>query len=80
MDRNKAHAAGAGSIRANEHSWRQPAWSHSCPVAAFGYSLQDDQIMDLRAAGIGVFQHGLCPEVFAWIADQLSDGLFDGLV
>jgi hypothetical protein len=50
------------------------------PVAAFGYSLEDDQIMDLKAAGIGVFQHGLCPEVFAWIADQLSDGLFDGLV
>jgi hypothetical protein len=44
----------------------------------FGYSLEDDQIMDLRAAGIGVFQHGLCPEVFAWIANQLSGGPFDG--
>jgi hypothetical protein len=45
-----------------------------------GYSLEDDQIMDLRAAGIHVFQHGLCPEVFAWIADQSSDGSSDGLV
>ena len=53
---------------------------HAYPVAAFGYSLEDDQIMDLRAAGIGVFQHGLRPEVFAWIADQSSDGPCDGLV
>ena len=50
------------------------------PIAAFGYSLEDDQIMDFRAAGIGVFQHGLCPEVFAWIADQSSDGHSDLLV
>ena len=50
------------------------------PVAVVGYSLEDDQIMDLRAAGIGVFQHGLRPEVFAWIADQSSDGPNDGLV
>jgi hypothetical protein len=50
---------------------------HPYPVAAFGYSLEDDQIMDLRSAGIGVFQHGLCPAVFAWIADQSSDGPFD---
>jgi hypothetical protein len=49
-------------------------------VAAFGYNLEDEQIMDLRAAGIGVFQHGLCPEVFAWIARQSPDGHFDGLV
>jgi hypothetical protein len=42
---------------------------HPYPVAVFGYSLEDEQVMDLRAAGIGVFQHGLCPEVFAWIAD-----------
>src|SRR5262249_20217498 len=35
--------------------------SHPYPVAAYGYNLEDDQIMDLRAAGIGVFQHGLCP-------------------
>ena len=53
---------------------------HPYPVAVFGYSLDDDQIMDLRAAGIGVFQHGLCPEIFAWIADQSSDGPCDGLV
>jgi hypothetical protein len=51
------------------------------PVAVFGYSLEDDQLMDLRAAGIGgVFQHGLCPEVFAWIARQSFDGSFDELV
>jgi hypothetical protein len=53
---------------------------HPYPVAVVGYSLDDDQIMDLRAAGIGVFQHGLCPEVFAWIADQSSDGPCDGLM
>jgi hypothetical protein len=50
------------------------------PIAAFSYTLDDDQFMDLRAAGIGVFQHCLCPEVFAWIAEQSSDGLCDGLV
>jgi hypothetical protein len=54
--------------------------SHPYPVAAYGYSLEDDQLKDLRAAGIGVFQHGLCPEIFAWIADQSSDGPCDGLV
>ena len=43
---------------------------HPYPVAAFGYSLEDDQIMDLRAAGIHVFQHCLCPAVFAAIAGQ----------
>jgi hypothetical protein len=42
--------------------------SHPYPVAVFGYSLEDDQILDLRAAGIHVFQHGLCPAVFATIA------------
>ena len=42
------------------------------PIAAFGYSLEDDQIMDLRAAGIQVFEHGLCPAVFAAIAEQMS--------
>jgi hypothetical protein len=56
------------------------ARQHSYPVAAFGYSLEDDQIKDLRAAGIGVFPHCLCPAVFAWIADQLYDGLSDGQV
>jgi hypothetical protein len=48
---------------------------HSYPVAAFGYNLEDDQITDLRDAGIGVF-HCLCPAVFVWIADHSSDGLF----
>jgi hypothetical protein len=50
------------------------------PIAVVGYSLEDDQVMDLRAAGIAIFQHGLCPEVFAWIADQSSDGRADLLV
>ena len=40
------------------------------PVAAFGYNLEDDEIRDLKTAGIGVFQHCLCPAVFEWIADQ----------
>jgi hypothetical protein len=39
------------------------------PIAAFGYSLEDDEIMDLRAAGIRVFQHGLVPALFAAIAE-----------
>jgi hypothetical protein len=43
------------------------------PVAACSYALDDDQLMDLRAAGIHVFQHGLCPVVFAAIAGQSSD-------
>jgi hypothetical protein len=38
---------------------------HPYPVAAFGYSLEDDQILDLRAAGILVLQRGLCPAVIA---------------
>jgi hypothetical protein len=42
------------------------------PVAAFGYSLEDNQLTDLRAAGIQVFQHGLGPAVFAAIAGQTS--------
>jgi hypothetical protein len=53
---------------------------HAYPVAAFGYNLKDDQIMDLQAAGIRVFLHGLCPAVFAWTADQPYDGPSDGLV
>jgi hypothetical protein len=44
--------------------------SHPYPVAAFGYSLEDDQINDLRAAGTQVFQHCLCPAVFAAIAER----------
>jgi hypothetical protein len=43
---------------------------HPYPVAAFGYSLEDDQLMDLRAAGIQVFQHGLGSAVFAAVASQ----------
>jgi hypothetical protein len=43
---------------------------HPYPVAAFGYNLEDDQIMDLRVAGIQVFPHCLCPAVFAVIAEQ----------
>jgi hypothetical protein len=50
------------------------ARSHPYSVAVFGFNLEHGQIMDLRAAGIGVF-HCLCPAVFAWIADQSSDGL-----
>jgi hypothetical protein len=53
---------------------------HPYFVAAFGYSLEDDQIMDLRAAGIQVFQHCRGPAVFAAIAEQSSDEPSDGLV
>jgi hypothetical protein len=52
---------------------------HPYPVAVFGYNLEDDQISDLRAAGILVFPHCLVPEVFAAIAEQLSDAPSDGL-
>ena len=52
---------------------------HPYPVAAFGYNLEDDQIINLRAAGIQVFPHCLCPAVFAAIAGQSSDGPSDGL-
>jgi hypothetical protein len=48
---------------------------HAYPVVAFGYSPEDDQALDLRAAGIQVFQHGLGPEVFAAIAEQASHAL-----
>jgi hypothetical protein len=41
--------------------------SHDYPVAAFGYNLEDDQVADLRAAGVGVFSCGLDREVFAAI-------------
>jgi hypothetical protein len=43
---------------------------HPYPVAVFGYSLEDDQLMDLRAAGIHVFPHGLGPAVLAAITEQ----------
>jgi hypothetical protein len=49
---------------------------HAYPVVVFGYSLEDDQLMDLRAAGIQVFQHGLGPAVFAAIAERTSHALF----
>jgi hypothetical protein len=45
---------------------------HPYPVAVFGYNLEDDQIMDLRAAGILVFKHCLGPAVFEAIAEQSS--------
>src|SRR5262245_61743232 len=35
---------------------------HGYPVVAFGYNLEEDQVLDLRAAGIQVFRHGLQPE------------------
>jgi len=54
--------------------------SHPYPVAAFGYSLEDDQIIDLRAVGVLVFQHCLGPAVFAAIAEQLSDAPSEALV
>jgi hypothetical protein len=43
---------------------------HPYPVAVFGYSLEGDQLMDLRAAGIQVFPHGLGPAAFAAITGQ----------
>ena len=51
---------------------------HPYPVAAFGYGLEDDQLMDLRAAGIQVFQHGLDPVVFAAVAERTSHASSDG--
>jgi hypothetical protein len=46
--------------------------SHPYPVAAFSYSLEDDQLADLRAAGIHVFQRGLRGPVFAAVAGQTT--------
>jgi hypothetical protein len=43
------------------------------PVVAFGYSVDDEQLLDLRAAGIQVIQYGLCPEVFAAIAEHSAN-------
>src|SRR5262249_45366413 len=34
------------------------------PVAAVGYSLEDEQVRDLQTAGIRVFRHGLGPGMF----------------
>jgi hypothetical protein len=53
---------------------------HPYPVAAFGYSLEDDQIRNLRAAGMLVFPRCLGPAVFAAIAEQLSDAPSEALV
>ena len=53
---------------------------HPYPVVAFGYNLEDDQLADLQAAGILVFQHCLGPAVFAAIAEQLSDAPSEVLV
>jgi hypothetical protein len=60
--------------------WLSLAWlvkelngrPHPYPVVAFGYSLWDDQIKDLQAAGILVFPHGLVPAVFEAIVGQTS--------
>ena len=54
--------------------------SHPYPVAAFGYSLEDDQIIDLRAAGVLVFPQCLGTAVFAAIAESSSHALSEGLV
>jgi hypothetical protein len=50
------------------------------PVAVFGWGLEDDQIMELRDAGILAFQRCMCPEVFAAIAEQLSEAPCDLVV
>jgi hypothetical protein len=46
---------------------------HDYPVAAFGYNLEEDQVRDLRAAGVQVFQHGLRPELFAAITSLAAE-------
>jgi hypothetical protein len=51
---------------------------HPHPVAAFGYNLDDDMILELRAAGILVLQRGLCPAVFAAIAEWMPHASSDG--
>jgi hypothetical protein len=51
---------------------------HPYLVAVFGYNLEDDQIVHLQAAGILVLQRGLCPAVFAAIAEWTPDASFDG--
>src|SRR5262245_25111754 len=47
---------------------------HGYPVVAFGYNLEDDQVHDLRAAGIQVFRHGPQVELFAAISATESQG------
>ena len=48
------------------------------PVAAFGYSLEEDQVRNLRAAGVQVFEHGLGPELLAAIAEQAPQAPSEG--
>jgi hypothetical protein len=50
------------------------------PIVAFGYGLEDEQLMDLQAAGIKAFQHGLCSAVFEAIAEQSADAPSELLV
>src|SRR5262245_35018869 len=52
-------------------------WEHDYPVAAFGYNLEDNQLADLRAAGIHVFQHGLSPAVFEAITKHARTDFLD---
>jgi hypothetical protein len=52
--------------------------AHAYPVAAFGYSLEEDELRDLRAAGVQVFHHGLGPELFAAITEQAPRTSSDG--
>ena len=51
---------------------------HCYPIAAFGFRLEDDQLMDLQAAGILVLQRGLCPAVFTAIAEWTPHASSDG--
>lgn len=51
---------------------------HAYPVAAFGYGLGEDELRDLRAAGVQVFHHGLGPELFAAITEQAPRAPSDG--
>ena len=51
---------------------------HAYPIMVFGYNLEDDQLADLRAAGIQAFQHGLAPAVLAALAGQTSHATSDG--
>ena len=48
------------------------------PVAAFGYSLEEDDLRDLRAAGVHVFRYGVASELFATIAEQTPLACSDG--
>ena len=52
--------------------------ANACGMLDNPRNLADDQIMDLRAAGIQVFLHGLCPEVFAAIAEHTASLLLTG--